>query len=253
MGARRSAILAPTTVGTVVGAFLELAAGMKAGRIGEESVASARERAAERFQGSDVEAHVAASCASDLLLGGRTESLDELRAEAAAVTVDDVRAVAREALADALLMVPEGQKADWAGYSAAPSFSRHAVPGQPYPAIDDPEVELVVGRDGVTVRTRSGPLTVRFDRCAARLDWPDGRRVFIGDDGISVAVEPTLFRLDTEGRAGLDARIDRAKIIPRPARERESVPQPEAAAVPAARPSRKAARARTWLTGRKEG
>ena len=225
----------PDKEDAVVGAFIELLAGMGAGRIRDESVASARERSAERFAQPDVDADIVAGWAADLLLGGRTESLDELRAEAAAVTTDDVREVARVALADALLMVPEGQKADWAGYSAAPSYSRHAVPGQSYPAIDDPEVELIVGRDGVCVRTRNGPRTVRFDHCAARLDWPDGRRVFIGEDGISVTVEPTLFRLDAEGRAGLDVRVAAARVIPRPARDRESIPQPEAAAEPVTR------------------
>ena len=69
---------------------------------------------------------------------------------------------------------------------------------------------------------------VRFDQVAARMDWPDGRRVLIGQDGMSVTVEPTLFALATAGRATLDSRVNPDLVIPRPARDPQEIPQPPA-------------------------
>lgn len=211
-----------------VGGFIDVLARLKAGRISEDMVAIGQARARERFTQADFDADRLPSYAGDLLLEAPRHTAAELLAEAEALTVADLHQVAVEAHATALLMVPAGRTADWAGYEAAPVDSRDAVQGQTYPALNEPGVDLVVGPEGVTLRTAGRIATVRFDRCAARLDWPDGRRVLIGLDGMAVTVEPTLFALDATGRATLDSTLNPALVIPRPSRARDEIPQPTA-------------------------
>lgn len=216
----------PEKEDAVVGGFIEVLAAMRAGRIDESSVVAGRERALERFAQPDFDASRLTGYAGDMLLGAPAHTAEELRAEAEALTVADIHAAATEAYGTTLLLVPQGRSADWARFAAAPVSSREVVPGQAYPAIGEPGSDLVVGAEGVSVRTPNQLATVRFDHCAARLDWPDGRRVLIGLDGISVTVEPTLFALDEQGRTALDARLDPGLVIPRPPRAPDAIPTP---------------------------
>jgi hypothetical protein len=216
----------PEKEDAVVGGFIDVLAATRVGAFDEADLAAVQTRVQERFAQPDADAQRAASYAGDLLLGAAVRTIEQLREAAAAVTLADVRAVAAEASGSALLKVPDGRRADWAGFAAAPTHSRDVVPGRAYPAIGEPEVALVVGAEGVSLRTPEGPVTVRFDRCAARLDRPDGSRVLIGLDGFSVSVEPTLFSLDAAGRGVIDAAVDPGRVITLPPRDPEAVPQP---------------------------
>ncbi|MYQ47555.1 insulinase family protein, partial [Streptomyces sp. SID4985] len=175
--------------------------------------------------------------AEDLLAGRPVRSPAELSAELAAVTLHQVHAVALEAAATALMQVPGGLSADWAGYTAAPTTSPYTVTGRKFAELGAGGSALVVGSDGVSVKGPhgSGPecaATVRYAECAAMLAWPDGGRRLIGTDGMVVEVEPTLHGVDPATMAGIDAAVPRAAVVVLP--PRQQVPRPESPATPAA-------------------
>jgi hypothetical protein len=79
----------------------------------------------------------------------------------------------------------------------------------------------------VSLLVPGGPVTVRYDACAAMTTRPDGARHLTGLDGFRVAVEPTLFRDVTAERiAVLDASVPAAAVVPLPARDPERIPRP---------------------------
>jgi len=61
--------------------------------------------------------------------------------------------------------------------------------------------------------------------------WPDGARQLVGADGVSVAVEPTLFDMPPTVIGWLDAQVHPRLRITRPARAH--VPRPSAKVPPA--------------------
>jgi hypothetical protein len=165
----------------------------------------------------------------NVLTGHPNPTLDELRGELNAVTVADVHRVAADVMATALLMTPRGHTADWAGFTAAPTYSNAAVAGQPYPSLDQDGVTLVVGPEGASIVTGSGPATVRFDECAVVLAWPDGARRLVGYDGMTIAVEPTLYKVDASALAAIDTGMPPAAVVWQPARSPEAIPKPNPA------------------------
>jgi hypothetical protein len=163
-------------------------------------------------------------CARDMLIGARVRDLDELRAEFDAVTIDDLRDVAGEVAASALLLVPQGLTADWAGFTAAPTTSAESVEGIVYQGIDG-EGELAIGADGITATYGEAVSTVRYDECAALLIWPDGARRLIGDDAITVHVEPNQF-VPAPDLAVVDEAVPGDRHVMMPARPAELIPPP---------------------------
>ncbi|QOC90831.1 hypothetical protein [Micromonospora craniellae] len=155
-------------------------------------------------------------------------SLDEHRAALRAVTVADLHDVAQEAHASALLMVPEGTRADWAGFVAAPTVSEAIPAGTTHRSRDD-DGQLRVGPDGISYLGDGGPLTVRYADCAVMLAWPDGARQLIGHDAIVLHVEPTLFDLRPPGLALLDTAVPADRQVAMPPRDPQQIPQPGAA------------------------
>lgn len=234
----------PQKQDAVVGGFVDVLARLRAGRIEEAELASARAKYLKMYDTPDLGAATLPSYALSLLLGHPILSPDRHRAELEAVTVADLREVARQAWADGLLQVP-GRGADWAGFTLAPQFSAAAVEGTRHPSLSDDRVTLVIGAEGVTLLTPGGPVTVRYDATAAMTTRPDGARSLTGLDGFAVAVEPTLYEGVTADRiAVIDAAVPPAVVVPMPARDPGQIPQPRTRERPAG-PARKA-RAAAW-------
>ncbi|MFD0905134.1 hypothetical protein [Actinomadura sediminis] len=169
----------------------------------------------------------------DTLMGRRTPTVEEYLAELDATKPQDLQETGRAVLDGALLMLPHGQEPGDARFRPAPTASTVAVDGRVHVRPDEPRVSLIVGPEGVTSLTGPELCTVRHDACAAVLAWPDGLRVLIGTDGLTVAVEPSLW---ADG-VGIVAEIDRhapaGAVVRMPARPAESVPErPEAAPEP---------------------
>ncbi|GII23814.1 insulinase family protein [Planosporangium mesophilum] len=225
----------PEKQGATLGGFIDVLAKLRVGRLEQADLNAARTKAEEPLSHPEAAAAGLPSYAVNLLTGYPNKTHDELRAELHAVDLQDLHEVAVEAMGSALLMVPERHSADWAGFTAAPTSSEQAVHGQGYRSLEDDRVSLVVGAEGVSIVTPHAPATVRFDRCAANLAWPDGGRRLIGDDGITVRIEPTLYAVAPAALAAIDAAVPAAVTVPMPARRPEAVPRPtpQSAAQPA--------------------
>ncbi|MFG2310326.1 hypothetical protein ACGFS9_16895 [Streptomyces sp. NPDC048566] len=227
----------------MVGGFIDVLARMRAGRIEQAELDSARARALKAYDTPELGAALLPSYALGLLQGREPESPADLRRELTAVTVDDLREVAREVWSTGLLQVPR-RGADWAGFTLAPHYAEHALNGTRHRSLEDADVTLVIGEEGVSLTAPGGPVTVRYDACAAMTTRPDGARVLTGLDGFSVTVEPTLYQGVTPERiAVMDAAVPAAARVGLPARDPEHIPGP-----PARKPSPAKAAAR--LNGR---
>ncbi|MDX3851266.1 insulinase family protein [Streptomyces sp. AK02-01A] len=216
----------PQKQDAVVGGFVDVLARLRAGRIEQSELDSARGKVLKAFDTPDLEAARLPSYALNLLTGHDNQDIEEHKAELAAVTLDDLRDVARELRSTALLQVP-GRGADWAGFAEAPQFSPESsrLTGTRHKAHENPRSVLIVAREGITYDTPGGPITVRYDECVAMIAFPDGGRRLTGLDGFQIAVEPTLFALLGPDRiAAIDAAVPASAVVRMPAREH--IPQP---------------------------
>lgn len=216
----------PQKQDAAVGGFVDTFARLRAGRIEQAELDSARGKSLRRYDAPDLGAALLPSYALSLLLGHRILTPEQNRAELQAVTVEDLREVAREAWEGGLLQVPT-RGADWAGLTPAPRFSPSGVSGTLHPSLEDEDVTLIIGARGVTLSTPAGLFTVRYDACAAMTTRPDGARHLIGLDGFQLAVEPTLFgEVTAERIAVLDAAVPAAAVVALPARPENEIPRP---------------------------
>src|SRR5258705_9985383 len=103
---------------------------MRIGRIEPGDLASVRAKRGEVFNHPEVHAARLGGAATNILIGEPVPSLEQLRVELAAVTLTDLYAVAQEMSASTLIQAPDGHCVDWAGYTAAPSYSDHRVDGE---------------------------------------------------------------------------------------------------------------------------
>ncbi|WP_436971400.1 M16 family metallopeptidase [Micromonospora vinacea] len=213
----------------VLGAFLDVLASLRVGRIDEDEIASVVNRATADLEGDDADAVRLPSVAFELLTNRPVMDRDQLVRELKAVDAEAVREAAAEALGSALLMTPLGTTAAWAGFAAAPTGST-AVPapaaGDTHHASGaDPAERLTVGLNHVSrVSSDRRATTVRFDNCAALLAYPDGGRLMVGNDAVSVRIEPTIYLgVDT---AAIDARVPAQRRIAMPTREPGQIPHP---------------------------
>ncbi|MFI6266184.1 M16 family metallopeptidase [Micromonospora sp. NPDC051006] len=222
----------PEKQDAVLGGFIDVLAKLRVGRIEQADLDATVAKREEFLATGEVDAARLPSYALNLLTGEPNLSTDEHRAELKAVTVADLHEVAREVTASALLMVPDGHTADWAGFVAAPTRSAGVVTGTAYRERDG-EGELRVGLEGASYVGPHGPITVRYAECAVMLAWPDGARQLIGADAITLRIEPTLFALHPDTVRTIDALVPPDRHVLMPARDPERVPQPRNPARPA--------------------
>ncbi|MFD7706951.1 M16 family metallopeptidase [Streptomyces sp. NPDC059785] len=216
----------PQKQDAVVGGFVDVLARLRAGRIERSELDSARAKALKVYDAPDFAAAAVPSYALNLLLGHRILHPDEHRAELAAVTVEDLREVAREMWSTALLQVPGG-RADWAGFTLAPQYSESAVTGTRHRSLERDGITLTIGEEGVSLTDVRGSVTVRYDACAAVAARPDGARTLIGHDAFAIPVEPTLYEGVTAERiAVIDAGAPAAVTVRLGEREPSAIPRP---------------------------
>ncbi|MGW2649536.1 insulinase family protein [Streptomyces sp. NPDC001393] len=219
----------------VLGGFVDVLAALQAGRIEQADLDAVRGRTDSGLTAPEAAARRLPGLAEDLLAGRPPRGLDELRAELWAVTPQQVYAVAVEAAGTALMQVPSGHTADWAGYTEAPTSSAYAVTGRRFEPARGGGAALVVGDEGVslTCTERDGTqraATVLYRACAAVLNWPDGGRRLIGTDGICVDLEPGLYGVDAHTLAVVDAAVPPTAVVRLPPRQNRPGPETAAAA-----------------------
>ncbi|MFF3410768.1 insulinase family protein [Streptomyces sp. NPDC002742] len=216
----------PAKQDAVLGGFIDVLAGLQAGRIAQGDLEAVRGRGDAMLTASDAAVRRLPGAAEDLLAHRPPRALDELRAELWATTPQEVHAVALEAAGTALLQVPSGHSADWAGYTAAPTSSSYAVTGKRFAAGGKGKTALVVGGEGVSLTAGGEAATVLYRECAALLSFPDGGRRLIGTDGLCVEVEPGAYGVDAHTMATIDAAVPPGAVVHLPPRQR----RPERAA-----------------------
>ncbi|WP_408994191.1 M16 family metallopeptidase [Streptomyces sp. 1268] len=222
----------PQKQDAVVGGFIDVLARMRAGTIDRAELDSARAKVVKQYEIPDVGAAALPLYALNVLTGHENLTPDEHRAQLAAVTVEDLRDVARELYDSALIQVP-GRGVDWAGFTEAPQWSGPSFGPEPLGTVHrsraSDAVSLAVGREAVTLSTPRGRIAVRYDACAAMRVFPDGARHLIGFDAFVVEVEPTLYaKLTPDRMALIDAAVPAAAVVPMPERDPDEVPQPAA-------------------------
>ncbi|MFV2119519.1 M16 family metallopeptidase [Streptomyces sp. Act-28] len=240
----------PQKQDAVVGGFVDTLARLRAGRIEQAELDTVRGKLLKTYDLPDLGAAALPSYALSLLHGHRMLSPDQRRAELEAVTVDDLREVAREAWGAGLLQVP-GRGADWAGLTLAPQYSGHSVTGTRHASLEDERVTLFIGEEGVSLVTPGGPVTVRYDAVAAMSVRPDGARALTGRDGFRVVVEPTLYRgVGPDRVAAIDAAVPPDAVVRLPARDPEDIPRPSPRPKGSGRvPGARSKAAWAWRTG----
>ncbi|MCO8275772.1 insulinase family protein [Actinoplanes sp. TRM 88003] len=215
----------PDKQGAVLGGFVDVLAGLRVGRIDEADVAAVVKKQTEALRHADEQGARLPGQALNLLCGREVLEADEVIDGLRAVTAAEIAQVAAEAWEAGLLMTPH-TRADWAGFTAAPTHSETAVAGTSYRSRDTPDEKLIVGAEGVSIVSDTNRVTVRFDDCVIMRAWPDGGRHLVGADGIVVFVEPTLYKGARDAVERLDASIPAAVRVEQPARDPGQIPQP---------------------------
>ncbi|MEU8776762.1 insulinase family protein [Streptomyces sp. NPDC048606] len=240
----------PRQQDAMVGAFVDVLAALRAGTIPQADLESVRATALARFDSPDAALASLPGEAMNLLLRHPARSDAEARAAIEAVTVADLRRIAREVWADALVQVP-GRGLDWAGLTAAPTASTDLVSGRRYTSLEDRGTALLVAHDGVSMTSADRRITIRYAECSLVYAFPDGGRHLVGHDGLTLAIEPTLHGITAAELAPLDAGVPPAVVVPMPPREESRIPRPERTE-PATRPQPPRSGALTaliWLLG----
>ncbi|OJF11698.1 peptidase M16 family protein [Couchioplanes caeruleus] len=226
----------PDKQGAVLGAFVDELAALRVGRIDPADVQAVIRKRHEALVLADQQGDRLAGHARALLAGRPVPSIETELALLAAVTPQDVTAMAQQAAGTGLLMTPPGTAGTWAGFTAAPAESDTVVIGTPYAAVSEPDTHLIVAVDGVSLVSGNHRATVRFDACAIVRAWPHGGRTFVGHDGIVVSVEPTLYRDGHQAVAWLDTHCPAALRVDEAPRDPGAIPRPDPAPAYATEP-----------------
>lgn len=189
--------------------------------------AALRARAIHEMSSPDALATYVSYVSEQVLLGGATESREQLEDLLQRTTEADVLACLRQSLERLVLAVPES--VDTGRVAAAlPIYSTSELRGRTIdPAHGQPE-DLILADAGLTLRNRTSgdSITVRFDDLAGVLAWDDGARTLLGYDGFAVAYTPEAWRAPpSEVIRHIDARIDPRLCITQG--ERTAAPPPK--------------------------
>jgi predicted Zn-dependent peptidase len=226
----------PEKQDAVLGGLLDVLAAFQVGRIDAGELEVVRDKASSAIDRPEAVRAMLFTEAVDVLCGRPRRSLEDFRAELAAVTVEDLHEVAGQALDSMLLQVPRGRRADWAGFAEAPMWSETTVAGQEFPSLQNPDHTLVIGPDGVSMAGPHGALTVLCRESVLMQCWPDGARRLIGPDGVNVSIEPTLHDVPPTVIADIDRNMPDAVKVWQPTRAADRIPQRPVPPAPVAVP-----------------
>lgn len=191
-----------------------------------EEIDAHRQRARSRLDAPTSGIDSILSAAWNLVQGAPVKTVDEALGELDALTPDGVARAARDLARTLLVQVPGAVEvpAPWvpAPVSPAPplSFARRVFSERGGYA------RLMVGDDGVTLKTEATTLTVRYENLAGVAEWDDGGRIVIGTDGVHVVVEPALWRGGRQAVRLIDESTPWDKVLPLGDRPPGAAPRP---------------------------
>lgn len=191
----------------------------------EPELAARRGELRRSMQNPAFMAAVTTTTAWDLLHGRRTQTIAEILDDADHITAADVAAVATDLRREAILQIPNGVPAPTSPCAQAPiSPSRPVTEGRRFARLAGPD-QLVVGHEGVTVAGSEVAVTVRHESLAALGRWDDGGRLLIGEDGVHLTVEPTLWRRGKRAVELIDSAVPDPAAVSLGSRDPGSVPR----------------------------
>ncbi|ROO90732.1 putative Zn-dependent peptidase [Actinocorallia herbida] len=188
---------------------------------------AARAAAAEALDGPDAGFSLAVGAATDTLIGAPVRTAAMIADGLARVTPDDILRVARQARDGALVTRPVKTGVAHSRYVEAPANSTVGVEGRAFHPWEADGGFLFAGPSGVTQVHGPSMGTVLFAECRGLLVWPDGARRLFGRDGVTVHIEPALYRDAEMLLALVDRGVRPETVVRMPARER--TPRAEAA------------------------
>jgi zinc protease len=214
--------------GEMTSAFVDVLGDVAAGVVAEDDLEAVRARARDALSRPGAAAAFVPGAAINLLTGASILTPRQVLDEIEAASIEHVRAVAEEALASGLLMVPAGQSVGRAGFVAAPAWSSTTVTGRSFRSRDYPadRRRLLIGPDGVSLVDGRQVATVHYADCVGMLSWADGARSLFGSDAINIHVEPRLWRLPRGALEQVDMAIPASRVAHMPDRPAESLPRP---------------------------
>lgn len=215
----------------VVGGFIDVLAGLRFGTVEQSELDAARTRALRYLEEPEERSRRLPGYAANLLSGHPNLTAAELVRELEQISAEDLREIAEEVWASALLQLPVGDL-DWAGVTAAPAHSTSTVSGQTFASLSGDGTAIVIGHDGVSVTYPGGQSTVLFRDTVAMASWPDGARQLTGRDGFHVSIEPTLHPVTPAALAQIDTSVPGPLHIRMPARDPERIPVPRVESSP---------------------
>ena len=190
----------------------------------EDAVAVAVQQLRDPFAAAGFADRAAVS----LLLGRPVQDPEELQAEIAAVTRDDVAALV-PGFADSLLLGVPGQ-AEWK--EELPLLRMPTVPRpvggtrHRYRGTAGPRQQLVLTDTAVAVGATDSWQGVDVSGLAGVMARADGGRMLVRHDGWTVSVEPTMWSRGEAAVQHIDRIVPSDKVIPVPALDPAAVPRP---------------------------
>jgi predicted Zn-dependent peptidase len=158
---------------------------------------------------------------------GPQEMLDQVEQ----VTTESARAALRDALRDAIVLVPEeivhDEEGTAIGALGETPLRCHEV--QPLPAVSGRVLKptlasrafglrgatMTLAEVGLTLAFKdTEPTTVHFDRCAALATWENGDRLLVGEDGLSIPIRPSHWKSGEEVVRLLERQVAADRIAP---------------------------------------
>ncbi|GII28482.1 M16 family metallopeptidase [Planotetraspora mira] len=194
----------------------------------EDELSAATDAVRTQRKEPGAEVGMIATTAWDVLHGREWKDPEDRARELDAVTLDSLNTVATEVTANALLHAPHGHPIPYKRFALAPASSQPWVEGVTHLPVDHPvdPSRLVIGPKGVSLFAADDEWTVRFTAVAAMLSRPDGARTLIGLDGVSLSIEPKLWRNPAVLIERIDAAVPASLVVHMPARDDKEIPKP---------------------------
>lgn len=167
--------------------------------------------------------------AMDHLFGREFESKEVLAAELMDVSVDDVIEFIQRIKETAMFALPSEAELHACFGEKAPESTVPVVEGRKLQSVDAPveRARLVHGSDGVSlVFPNAVHHTVRFADLAGALYYEDGGVCLIGNDAVTVMVEPTLWRGGLKVCQQIRAQVPEELVLEVRTRPDEAIPKP---------------------------
>lgn len=213
--------------GAVVGAMVDAIAGLRAGRIDDRDLDTALRTVRDGIARWREPGALAVVALNRLLFGEPITPAEQLEAEVAAITRDDLVAVVDEFWNDAIWLTPAGQL-DWIGAHEI-DYSGSVIDGRWFDYLGSRE-KFVLGDEGVSWVHPERTLTVLFSQCELLIAMADGGRVLVGHDNVTITLEPSVISgFGAAELAELDARVPEQLRVTYPARAADSIPKPPVA------------------------